>query len=46
MNHTGIVSGCATCHNGVFAIGKPRTGHPNTTAPCESCHRNTRSFDD
>jgi hypothetical protein len=42
MNHTGIVSGCAACHNGVFAIGKPND-HPKTTAPCEQCHT-TKTF--
>jgi hypothetical protein len=42
MNHTGIVSGCANCHNGSFATGKPG-GHPKTTADCSSCHT-TRTF--
>ena len=43
MNHTGIVSNCASCHNGTFAPGKP-SGHPRTSAPCESCHKSTTSW--
>jgi hypothetical protein len=43
MNHAGIVSGCASCHNGVYAMGKP-SSHPKTSAPCETCHKSTRSF--
>jgi hypothetical protein len=43
MNHTGISTGCATCHNGVYAEGKPND-HPKTSSPCESCH-STRSWD-
>jgi hypothetical protein len=42
MNHTGIVSDCASCHNGqVFAgvtpVAKP-TNHIPTGATCETCH--------
>jgi len=42
MNHTGIVSGCTTCHNGqVFAgvspVSKP-VNHLPTSATCETCH--------
>jgi len=45
MNHSIVAPGtCATCHNGVFASGKPRK-HPTTTASCDAsgCH-NTRTF--
>jgi len=45
MSHTGIVSGCASCHNGqTFAVGmKPVTKgtspqHVPTSMPCETCH--------
>jgi hypothetical protein len=38
MDHTGITSGCASCHNGKTATGKP-TNHFATSLPCESCHR-------
>jgi hypothetical protein len=35
MNHTGIISGCSTCHS------KPPT-HPSVTNPnCEACHNTT-----
>lgn len=42
MNHTGIASGCTTCHNGqVFAgvtpVSKP-VNHLPTSAVCETCH--------
>ena len=39
MNHTGISSGCAPCHDGTHtpAKGKP-SGHPKTTADCSTCH--------
>src|SRR5581483_11065613 len=43
MNHTGITGNCASCHNGVIALGKP-TSHIPTTAPCETCHRSTVTF--
>ena len=43
MNHAGITSGCAACHNGVAALGKP-PNHIVTTAPCESCHKTTVTF--
>jgi hypothetical protein len=42
-NHAGLVSGCATCHNGVAATGK-RPNHIATTAPCESCHKSAVTF--
>jgi hypothetical protein len=42
MNHSGILDGCATCHNGqafagVTPVSKP-TNHLPTTATCETCH--------
>jgi uncharacterized protein (DUF983 family) len=42
MNHTGIVSDCASCHNGqvffgVTPVSKP-SNHLPTTATCETCH--------
>src|SRR5262249_23510547 len=40
MNHTGITTGCATCHNGTTAVGKSAT-HIPTTASCETCHTPT-----
>src|SRR5260370_6988809 len=39
----GLVTGCATCHNGAAATGK-RTNHVVTSAPCESCHKSTVTF--
>jgi hypothetical protein len=42
-NHASLVSGCATCHNGVAAAGK-RANHVATTAPCESCHKSSVTF--
>ncbi|MBI3478802.1 MAG: hypothetical protein HY016_00345 [Nitrosomonadales bacterium] len=48
MNHAGIVSNCAQCHNGqVFAgvtpLSKPST-HLLTSSPCENCHTSTSTF--
>ncbi|MBL8342723.1 MAG: hypothetical protein JNL30_14735 [Rubrivivax sp.] len=38
MNHSGVPrGGCASCHNGQHAGGKPPT-HLSTTASCDSCH--------
>jgi aspartate carbamoyltransferase regulatory subunit len=34
---------CATCHNGVTALGKPTT-HIPTSAQCDTCHRNYIGF--
>jgi Cytochrome c7 and related cytochrome c len=42
-NHAGLVSGCASCHNGVTATGK-RPNHVVTNAPCETCHKSTVTF--
>ncbi|HLF95644.1 MAG TPA: hypothetical protein VI457_00730 [Methylococcaceae bacterium] len=43
MNHIGIATSCASCHNGISATGKSAT-HIPTMAPCEICHRSTISF--
>jgi len=43
LSHLGVGSGCATCHNGGSAQGKP-PNHNVTNAPCESCHRSTVTF--
>ncbi|MEW6312785.1 MAG: cytochrome c3 family protein [Pseudomonadota bacterium] len=44
MNHGMVAPGtCSTCHNGVYAKGKPRS-HPSTSASCDQCH-STRTFD-
>jgi len=42
MNHTGILNGCATCHNGqvfygVTPVSKPGN-HLPTNMACETCH--------
>lgn len=34
---------CSSCHNGVEAAGKGPT-HGNTTAECNTCHRNTTTW--
>jgi hypothetical protein len=46
MDHTGITSNCASCHNGQTFLGatpmfKPG-GHIPTTLPCETCHTSTQ----
>ncbi|MDE2382993.1 MAG: hypothetical protein KGO53_00125 [Alphaproteobacteria bacterium] len=43
MNHDGITTGCANCHNNTYIVGgKPVQGktptHLKTTNTCESCH--------
>lgn len=43
MDHLGIVTGCAACHNGVSAPGKT-ANHIPTSAPCEDCHHSTLFF--
>ena len=43
FDHTGITGGCATCHNGTSALGKPAT-HIPTTLGCETCHKSTTAF--
>jgi hypothetical protein len=40
FTHTGITTGCASCHNGTIAMGQPAT-HIPTTLPCENCHTST-----
>jgi hypothetical protein len=42
-DHGGIINGCATCHNGAGAPGKPQT-HIATNAPCETCHKSRLTF--
>ena len=42
-SNAGIVLGCATCHNGVYAQGKPGD-HPRTAAACETCHKRAGSW--
>jgi predicted CXXCH cytochrome family protein len=37
FDHTGITSGCVSCHNGVKAVGK-QGSHMPTTNLCENCH--------
>ena len=47
MVHTGITSGCATCHDtgksftGVTNLKTKPTNHVPTTATCETCHSAT-----
>lgn len=43
MNHIGIATPCASCHNGISASGKD-PNHIPTAAPCENCHRSTISW--
>jgi len=46
FSHTGVTPGsCASCHNGIKALGKPVT-HIATTAACDTCHTqsNTLNF--
>jgi hypothetical protein len=43
MDHAGITTNCASCHNGRTALGKPAT-HIATTAACETCHKSTVTF--
>jgi len=42
-SHTGFLSGCARCHNGIAATGK-RSNHVITNAACETCHKSTVTF--
>ena len=37
FDHTGIRTGCASCHNGSKAVGK-QGNHMPTTSLCENCH--------
>jgi hypothetical protein len=43
MGHAGVINGCANCHNGVAASGKP-PNHVVTTASCETCHKSMATF--
>ncbi len=48
MNHTGITTGCTTCHGAGQswaggAVTKPSNHFP-TTSPCEFCHKSTTTF--
>jgi len=43
FNHANVTGGCAACHNGVTALGKPQN-HILTSAPCETCHKSTLTF--
>lgn len=45
--HPNSATGCATCHNGATATGKPGTmfhTQVNNSNICEACHRSTASF--
>jgi hypothetical protein len=45
--HPNTATGCATCHNGSTATGKPGTvfhTQVNNSNTCEACHRSTASF--
>jgi hypothetical protein len=52
MNHAGIVTGCASCHNGqnFFGVGIPVNksaapgGHTVTSLDCSACHPLTTTF--
>ncbi len=41
MDHTGIATNCASCHDGAQAMGKTSNHIPTTTTPCETCHTST-----
>jgi hypothetical protein len=44
FSHSGVAPGsCTSCHNGMFATGKP-AAHIPTSGPCESCHRSTSTW--
>ena len=44
--HAGITTGCVTCHDGHYALGKSSyaPGHPVTSDNCETCHSIDNSF--
>jgi hypothetical protein len=50
MNHSGITSGCASCHTGqafqgVTPVSQPATGHvPTSGQDCSTCHTSFTSF--
>jgi hypothetical protein len=42
-DHSTLIANCTRCHNGAAAPGKPAK-HIATNAPCETCHKSTRTF--
>jgi hypothetical protein len=42
-DHATFIANCMRCHNGGAAPGKPAK-HIATNAPCETCHKSTRTF--
>ncbi len=48
MNHTGITSGCTTCHNGTAFYGvtpvSKASNHISTSGDCVTCHSSFTSF--
>ena len=46
FTHPNVATGCASCHNGVYARAKTSTATHNFagTNTCETCHRSTASF--
>jgi hypothetical protein len=42
-DHSTLIANCMRCHNGAVAPGKPAK-HIATNAPCETCHKSTRTF--
>lgn len=44
FNHAGVTAGsCASCHDGVTALGKPGS-HVPTVQSCDTCHTNFTAF--
>ncbi len=43
VDHLEVRGACYRCHNGVLADGKPPQ-HIRTANDCDSCHRNTRTW--
>jgi Cytochrome c7 and related cytochrome c len=42
-DHATFIANCVKCHNGAAAPGRPAK-HIATSAPCETCHKSTRTF--
>ena len=40
VDHSQVIGGCSSCHNGRIASGK-NIDHVQTTAECDDCHRTT-----
>ena len=40
VDHSQVIGGCSSCHNGVVAAGK-NVSHVQSSAVCEDCHRTT-----